>query len=604
MITANRILPACLLYAAFLFTLWPLHAQQQGVINPRVEVQRDFEGHIVGVTKPKLPILIPDSISQFNISMDYTIFDKPYHDLYSFSPLPSVHLSSPKITKQPFAYLRLGTLWKTTPEGDLLVQAPLSGMSALLLSAQHRSFWGSLPRFEQTGTTVADQMQNRTDIRYALNWEKGRFEIGGGYDYNYYIYHGVSPYLPDFFQPTNLSSRNFMRDSLSHAYSLYKADFSLSSFKSIKEGAEWGLSFGWSRLEDNTHLWGFYIPTLKENLIRFRGEVAMRFHREHKFGLSLFGSFSNNLRSSEFDRGIFAFHPFYQINKDRFSFTAGVILSGTFNYIKGFEKSGSFFLYPNAEISYQVILNNLGVYAQVSGETRHNDYQTLLTENPWLSQDLELRFGDIPLMTEAGIKGKVANHLGFNIYGQYIKTNNQHYFYNQRYFADLRYDGNPPHHAPLYNLFDLEYASEKRLSAVAELNWDSSPLSLHLIGKMHSYTLSTGWPAWNKPKTELNFFARYQWRERIVAIADLSYRGEVFAIPCLNPNGVYLDVDSRTYPTKIDGFTDIGFKLEYRFASWFGLYAEVKNLLDSKKQPYLLYYEPGRQIGGGVTLRL
>jgi len=144
-------------------------------------------------------------------------------------------------------------------------------------------------------------------------------------------------------------------------------------------------------------------------------------------------------------------------------------------------------------------------------------------------------------------------------------------------------------------VFALQYDTEQRLSAITELSWNTKPLTLNLTGKYHSYTLCSGDPAWFKPNIEALFTARYQWRERIIASAVIEYRGEVFAgVPPLQQ----VPIDE-----KIKGFTDIGLTLEYRFASWFGLYVEAKNVLNVEKQYYLFYNEPGIRLGGGMTFR-
>ena len=580
----------------------PLQGQQNNRINPRVEVERNYEISILERGKPKLSSTIPDSISQFNISMDYAIFDKPYLGLYSFTPLPSVRLMTPKTVKQPWMYLRLGLMWQTTPEADLFIQAPLSGMSALLLTAQHRSFWGELPLFHrQNGNAIADQMLNNTEARYSINWDKGRFEIGGGYQYNHHTYYGISEPFPT----ANLSSRSFMRNNMSHNYGLYKADLSLSSLKTLRPGTVWNFAFGWSLLEDQARLWPITsIPVTRENLIHFKGEVGVRFEQEQMFGLSLYGSFSNQLASSELDRGIFAFNPYYRIDKERFNFMAGLIISGAHNYEPDSEKMNKFFIYPKIEASFHIFHSYLSIYANVFGENRHNNYQSLLSENPWLfAQNLDLRSSDIPWDIMAGFKGKVFKHFGFNLYGRYLKTNNQYFFRNTSY---------PPYafgcsslsteNLYLNNLFTLYYDNEERLSAVAELSWNSAPLTLNLTGKYHSYTLNSGTTPYFKPNIEIYFSTRYQWRERIIATANILYRGDVYAQlePNYNPISSFAPVFSEE---KIDGFTDIGLTLEYRFASWFGVFVEGKNLLNADKQYYLLYREPGMRIGGGVTFR-
>jgi hypothetical protein len=566
-----------------------LVAQQNSRINPRVEVQRDYEVRMMEILKPKLSATIPDSISKFNITMDYTIFDKPYHDLYSFKPLPSILLSTPKPHRQPWIFVRLGVTMPTSPEADFFIQAPLSGMSALMLTAQHASFRGELPRFKQVEKTVADQMYNKIDARYSLNWEKGCFEIGGGCNFNYSTYYGVTGSFP----LPNLNVRTFMHDSLSHSWAIYKADLSLSSHKSIRPGTEWNFSFGWRLLEDQARLWQIApLPTLRENLIRFEGGAGFRFDPNQLLGFTLNGSFSNHLHSKEIDRGIYTLHPYYQLNKNRFYLHAGVLFSGILNQGTESDKTNKIFFYPKIEVSYEVIPKNLLLYTHIGGENRHNNYQSLLAENPWLSHHLSLNNSDIPWDIRAGLKGKGFNHFGYHLYGQFLKTNNQYYFYNTFFPTndDLLFS-----YPAMYSLFALEYDDEQRLSAVAELSWNTTPLALHLTGKYHSYTLRSGNSPRFTPNIEAQFSARYQWRERIIATANITYRGEVFATSIFNPIGA-----NRI---KIDDFTNIDLTLEYRFASWFGIYAKTTNLLHAEKQYYLYYYEPGLRIGGGVTFR-
>ena len=606
--TTHKIIAFSLPLAACMLSFDPLWAQQQGNINSKVEVQRNYDGHIIEVEKPKIPALIPDSISQFKILLDYSIFDKPYDDLYSFSPLPSVNLSTPKTIRQPWTYIRLGALFPTSPLADLLVQAPLSGASALMMAAQHRSFWGELPVYRMAEKIIADQMQNRTDLRYALNWQKGRFEVGGGYDYNYYTYYGIAPEYLNSLSPANLKSHSFMRDHMAHVYSLYKADLSLSSLRSVGTGTEWSFTADWSRLEDKAKLWNVAgTSSCSENLVHFTGAVGIAFKSEHALGIKLYGTLSNNLYGSKMNHGVFSLNPYYQLRKERFLLHAGVILSLTPSVERGDRKSDGFFLYPLVKASYQIIPQNLTLYADVRGENRYNDYRSLLVENPWLNQSISLNNSDIRWMIQAGLKGKIANHLGYNLYGQHVKTNNQYYFRNTIYLANLHSD--TPYPVYFNNLFTLQYADEERLSAVAELTWNSTPLTLYLTGKYHSYTVSNHEHAWYKPNTEVNFTLRYQWRERIIATASAVYKGSVFAPPPITPIYLtslvssYVPVNIQTFSQKIDPNTDIGLQLEYRFAEWFGLYIEGKNLLNTKNQNYLYYIEPGIRIGGGMTFR-
>lgn len=582
------------LLVAFLLSFCPLQAQ----INPKVEVQRDYEGRVLESTKPKLPFTVPDSIAKFNLTMDYAIFDKPYYDLYSFTPLPSVHLSVFENLKQPWAFIRIGMAPLASPEADIFLQAPLSGKSALLLTARHQSFWGKLPRYQHSGTTVADQMQNSADVRYLLHWSKGRFEIGGAYDYNRYNYYGVSPDYSGYLESNKLSSRRFMRDSMSHAYHRYKADISLSSLENVQEGAFWRIHFGWSRIEDQPRFWvRTNIPAIKENLFFATLDAGTRFLTHHAAGLLVTGELSD-MAGNPFNRAVFSLNPYYRLHIPRFHLTAGI----HFSYLRAEpvvcgDSPSPFQLSPKLSADYELIPQNLWVYGDISGGARLNSYHSIVAENPWLTCFPNLQSTMEPWNIQAGIKGKMATHFSYHLYGQYVKTKNQYYFTNTSFYLPAPYT-----QTYLLNLFDLRYEDGERMTAAAELGLDSKPFIFNLTGKYNDYRLKSGAPPKYAPRFEFNFSARYQWRERIIAAATVGYKSSVlghYFAPSLATAAVIIP---DQFP-KINGYTDIGLTFEYRFASWFGFYGQIKNLLNVEKQYYLFYLEPGIRIGGGVTFR-
>ncbi|MCL1974267.1 MAG: hypothetical protein FWG54_05575 [Bacteroidetes bacterium] len=573
---------------------------QNSTINPKVEVQRDYEGQIMEASKPKLPPVIPDSIGQFNLTMGYSIFEKPYRDLYAFTPLPFVRLRPAGVSKHPWVLMRIGATYPLSPEGALWIQAPLDRASSLQFTAEHQSFWDRLPLVYQERKAVADQSRSNMGLHYALNWDKGNFEIGGDFHRHRYTYFGVAPLLPSAFNPQKLNSRDFMRDSLSHLYNLYKVNMILSSPKTTKEGAIWEILLGWNMIEGETHLWQLSkAPARRENLLTFQANAGVRFLEHHTAGLRVMGDFSNDITGTELDRGVISLNPYYQINAKRFGVNAGIVMTDILNYQEpNTSKRNKVFLYPKISASFQLIAQRLEVYADLRGEGRLNSYQSLMAENPWIAPNLDLRSSHIPWIFQAGFKGKAGERMGLHLYGRYTLTKNQYYFVNTSYKQFVT--DNPEAFIYLDNLFALTYDTEEQLTVGAALSWESRAVCLKLRGDYHHYSLSTDTPAWHKPDVELSLTAHYQWRERILATVSAAYRGSVSAaaLPALSARGYLYDGYSQ-----IDGFADLGIMLEYRFASWFGLYVEGKNLFNSDQQYYLLYREPGIRIGGGITIR-
>ena len=69
------------------FVLLPLRAQVA-----TVEVSRPYDVNLDGIQKPVIPIYIDDSLHRFDVHFDYSIFNRPYSDLYDFTPYETIQL--------------------------------------------------------------------------------------------------------------------------------------------------------------------------------------------------------------------------------------------------------------------------------------------------------------------------------------------------------------------------------------------------------------------------------------------------------------------------------------------------------------------------------
>ena len=82
--------------AFLLLALLPLRAQVA-----TVEVSRPYDVNLDGIRKPEIPIFIDDSLHRFDVHFDYTIFNRPYNDLYDFTPYESIQLATVMILSVP-----------------------------------------------------------------------------------------------------------------------------------------------------------------------------------------------------------------------------------------------------------------------------------------------------------------------------------------------------------------------------------------------------------------------------------------------------------------------------------------------------------------------
>ena len=55
-------------------------------LDPTVVVNRAYEGKLMEVHKPMLEMAVPDSLRQFDLDFDYSVFENPYKGSYEFKP--------------------------------------------------------------------------------------------------------------------------------------------------------------------------------------------------------------------------------------------------------------------------------------------------------------------------------------------------------------------------------------------------------------------------------------------------------------------------------------------------------------------------------------
>ena len=117
-------------------------------IDPTVEVSREFDVKLGEIHKPEIPKNVADSLRSFNISFDYSIFNRPYRDLYEFSPHESAAIKPAKDARHPFSYLKIGAQFPLKPSAELYLQAVTKK--------------GFMPAFTLTTTLIGERYHRRS----------------------------------------------------------------------------------------------------------------------------------------------------------------------------------------------------------------------------------------------------------------------------------------------------------------------------------------------------------------------------------------------------------------------------------------------------------
>ena len=142
-------------------------------LNPTVEVTNVYASGANGIVKPVQEMAVPDSVTAFNLKLDYSVFDNPYKGAYEFTPysvdvVPAVSAPASRVF-----YLRAGAGYTLHPEFEAVYSPVLWNKVRLDLFARNRSYFGPY-----RGRQTVDLYKGDATIRKVV-WDRSR---SYGYD--------------------------------------------------------------------------------------------------------------------------------------------------------------------------------------------------------------------------------------------------------------------------------------------------------------------------------------------------------------------------------------------------------------------------------------
>lgn len=555
--------------------LQPIFAQQK--IDPTLEVRRDFDAKLLEIQKGKLSTTYSDTVGNFNLNFDYSIFDKPIKDLYEFSPLPSAQIEGTSNLKYPVFYGNIGLNYPLNPHLDLYLQPNLPSSLSLTIYGKHNSFWGKLPLVNvDEGSTVRDPLkvsapsaQNNIGVDFGYNWKGGELGLNLDYNKDFFSFYG---YNQPVYEETLIYE--YMRDTLSHIYDKFSSRFFIRSTNNKPNSFYYSLDFGYGFIGDK----GNY----DENYLSLGGVVGPNFGRYNKFLFSFRYQTSNSLTTTSLDKYNLEIHPYYIFNKNRWIFEIGLRFNKYVN-----PSAETFNIFLKGDVSYELVKNRFWFYGLVDGKNNFQTYQNIMSVNPWITPNIDIQNTVEPIIAKIGFKGQVKDRLSYHIYGgytQYVKQMNLFYYSN--IWLGPR------------NTFVATYNDMHKFGFGGEFFWKSKDFESGLSFEYNDYTNKDFSTVYNFPPFELRAFARYNWRERLIFGASLHFRSKTPTLFYYSP------YNSNTSSTNeyISSFTMVNFDVTYALNKKISLYLKLNNILDTNELYYMYYGRPGTGVGLGVIV--
>lgn len=289
------------------------------------------------------------------------------------------------------------------------------------------------------------------------------------------------------------------------------------------------------------------------------------------------------------------FKPSFQINKGDFSVNVGVgIFYSMASDTLVTTSKNKLFVYPNITGSYKVVGDLMVAYAGAEGSLKQNSYQEFAQENFFVSPTLAIAPTDQRFDLYLGLKGKLANTIGYNIRASVMNEDNKALYKSNIYDTTntntLGYTNG--------NSFGVVYDNIKTVSFFGELKADfSKNVSFGINGTFSSYATKDEKEAWNLPGIKLASTLDFNLTPKWYAGANIFFVGE------RKDQYINMTLANPVTDVKLDSYFDLNAHLGYKHNERLTFFLKGNNLANQNYQRWMNYPVQGIQVLLGANYK-
>lgn len=513
------------------------------------------------IRKPELPTQVSDSLGRFDLTFDYSIFNRPYADMYDFNPYEALLLQTVGPNRHQFFFAKLGTQYPLIPTGELYFQTRPKGGFCMGLYGRHNSFIGDRPDVVSDAEVKNSRMKNSVGGAVTYDWETGEFMFDAQYNYDRDSFDaGLANSLTtnkNLLLSVNINSAHVEDKSVFYDITAKYRNSSINQ-TTLKDG----------------------VAGVKENYIKVAGFVGATFDI-HRINVNMNIEFAKYANQKDFSAGVVEFSPMYEIENRVVNAKIGVKFGTTYGI--GQDKGGEELgvennIFPDVDARFTLVDKVLWIRTVVTGGEDLNQMSYLSEQCPVVDPLTDNEFGVRHLDTRVSVESVIRGRLSVNLLGSYVMYD------NKLYFAPMT-DADPS-----LCRVQAEYIDVNQWSFGLETFWKSQDLTLGGKFQYHKYSRRFKEPGevTQFPKLTASAFLRYSFRERIIASFDLSYKSSVSG----DAYGLYY------VPSLVDAAVNVNYLVNRHLS----VYAKCGNLFNKRNQYMPMYLEPGRNFGGGICV--
>ena len=261
-------------------------------------------------------------------------------------------------------------------------------------------------------------------------------------------------------------------------------------------------------------------------------------------------------RSNAFDslRNNFALdiNPWFMLDNDSIRMKIGMRVAAYSEDREG-ESNLQYGIYPVIEFQFTLLKDIFIPFIGIDGYLRPNKYRSIIEDNPFINPALAVPVSNTKWQIYAGLKGNLLSKLSYYFRADFYTTENEHFFVNDTDFSRVQ------------NYFTV--VTDKNVNTVnlkSELYFNpTQSVDFGVKANYFKYQTTDLEKAWHKPGFTLDFFAKYNLRNKIITNLDVMYVGKRYAKKFFDPD-------------KPDGIADISDFYELNSAIAFNIGGEYR----------------------------
>jgi hypothetical protein len=285
----------------------------------------------------------------------------------------------------------------------------------------------------------------------------------------------------------------------------------------------------------------------------------------------------------------FGIAPSFAMQEEGWDFNIGV---GLFYSLDAENNNNKLLVYPKINASFKVVGDLMIFYAGAEGDLKQNTYSDFVNENHFLSPTLEIKPTDKQYDIFAGLKGKLANSVSYNLRASYVNERDKTLFKSNDYNEN---DTNEDY--AFGNSLQVVYDDTKTVSFYGELKADiSDDVTFGIDGTFSSYTNKFQAEAWNLPAVKLNANIDFNITKKWYAGANVFYVGE------RKDQKTNISLPPSPIVT-LDSYFDVNAHLGFKYSDRLTAFLKANNILNKSYQKWLDYPVQGFQVVLGVNYK-